>query len=44
MVKQQTEFDESFTGINEEERLRRKLISTQSQLEKIQNQINKRAS
>lgn len=44
MVKNQTEFDESFIGINEEERLRRKLIRMQIELEKIQNQIKKHAS
>lgn len=44
MVKNQTEFDESFFAINEQERLKRKLIRTQIELEKIQNQINKQAS
>lgn len=44
MVNNQTEFDESIFGFNEEERLKRKLIRTQIELEKIMNQINERAS
>ena len=39
MVKSKTEFDESFISVNEEERLKRKLIKTQKELEKIQNQL-----
>ena len=38
-VKTKTEFDESFICMNEEERLKRKLIKTQKELEKIQNQL-----
>jgi len=41
MVKSKTEFDESFISINEEERLRRKLIKTQKELEKMQNKLNR---
>jgi hypothetical protein len=41
MVKSKTEFDESLSSINEEERLKRKLMRTQKELEKIQNQLNK---
>jgi hypothetical protein len=41
MVKSKTEFDESLSSINEEERLKRMLMRTQKELEKIQNQLNK---
>jgi hypothetical protein len=41
MVKNKVEFDESFISINEEERLKKKLIRTQKELEKIQNQLDK---
>ena len=39
MVKSKTEFNESFMGVNEEERLKRKLIKTQKEIEKIQMQL-----
>jgi transposase len=41
MVKTKTEFNESFISINEEKRLKNKLIKTQKELEKIQNQLNR---
>ena len=41
MTKSKTEFDESFISINEEERLRRKLMKTQKELEKIQIQLKR---
>jgi hypothetical protein len=40
MVKTKTEFNESFISINEEDRLKRKLMRTQKELEKIQKQIS----
>jgi transposase len=39
IVKTQSEFNESVISINEEERLKRKLIRTQRELEKIQKQL-----
>ncbi len=42
MVKNKVKFDESLMQVNEEERLRRKLIRTQMELDRLQNQINKK--
>jgi hypothetical protein len=39
IVKMQLEFNEFLISINEEERLKRKLIRTQRELEKIQKQL-----
>lgn len=44
MVKNKTEFDDSLISINEEERLKRKLIRAQMELDRIQNQIKKNVS
>ena len=44
MVKNKTEFDDSLISINEEERLKRKLIRAQMELDRIQNQIKKNLS
>ena len=41
LVKNKIEFRETFISIDEQERLKRKLIRTQKELERIQNQINR---